>query len=197
MKKIARYLICFMVIISYHLSVPAATPQAPIEAVEEMMESVKNLDVPAFISLETAAGDMVSRTLETVLTPVLPKLEYSFGNSKVTGNRAVVDMTVTAADIGSTVETVLKQAAGLLIISRIFGVSIDIGEFVLEQMEKTLGNESLTMVTTNTTVYLILGGDGKWKLDLSEEGNFGFLKALSGGAADLEEPVMRILETLE
>jgi hypothetical protein len=108
-------------------------------------------------------------------------MDYRVFAHKITGRTAIVDISVSAVAAGEAVQPLLAQAATYLAFQRLLGNPADLGGYLPGRLALLLAEQPA--VTTLASLHLILGGDGAWKLDLSDKRNLPFLDALLGGGA--------------
>ncbi|MDL2233162.1 hypothetical protein LJC63_06230 [Ruminococcaceae bacterium OttesenSCG-928-L11] len=165
-----------------------ATPEAAVTA---FMDSVREWDAAAASAFlgDAVPGNYADILCNLVLAPTLEKLDYTLGNSRITGRSAVVDISVTAADLKGCAGDLLAEAAGCAALAKLTGLPIDVEQYVTGRMETYMHPDNLTTIRTDTSVYLLLGGDGAWSIDVTDLRNLRFLEALTGGMVALEEPI--------
>ena len=121
------------------------------------------------------------------------RLSFRIGNCKITDHTAVVDLSVSAVDIGHSVEQILLKSVGYLAIQQFYGADPDLNTFLGDRVRDIIAD--LPAITTHTSVYLVLGGDGEWKLDLGDNRNLAFVSALGGGGFhDYMDTMAELLE---
>ncbi|MDR2932350.1 MAG: hypothetical protein LBV27_04510 [Oscillospiraceae bacterium] len=197
MKKMIYFCLFLFLFTYFNITASAAAVNTPADAVDDLMDSLRNWDMAASVSQLGEADDrnFIASVCEIATPSVLGKLQYTISNTKITENRAAVDIAVTAADIKSIAGEIMSQAIGYAALQKILGLPVSVEDFVLTRVTAALDDENLTTIKTNATVHLILGGDGAWKLDMSNVANLGFLEALTGGMVDFEEPVKAMIST--
>jgi hypothetical protein len=190
MKKITLILVILLLLPLFVQPVWAADP-TPGDAVVALMEEIRDWDAVAVAAVvdEVLPGGYGETATETALLPLLARLEYTLGNTKITGGAAEVDIAVTAPDIKGFAGNIAAEAMGLAAIKRLTGLPVDVKKYINDRVAKAVADENLTTIKTDTTVYLRQGGDGVWRLDMTELRNLDFLGALSGGFLAFEEPL--------
>jgi hypothetical protein len=190
MKKLTLILATLLVASLFAWPVGAAEP-APEDVVAALMEEIRGWDAVAVAAVvdEVLPGGYGETATETALLPLLARLEYTLGNTKITGSAAEVDIAVTAPDIKGFAGDIAAEAMGLAAIKRLTGLPVDVEKYVSDRVAKAVADENLTTIKTDTTVHLRRGGDGAWRLDVTELRNLDFLGALSGGFLAFEEPL--------
>lgn len=197
MKKSCCSALLALLLLFVPLSARAADP-SPKDAVISLMEEIRGWDADAAASMldETVPGGYGETFGSIALLPLLAKLDYTLGNEKITGRSAQVDLAVTAADIKGFAGDIAAEAVGFAALKKLTGLPLDVDSYVAGRVSSALAADSLTTIKTDTTVYLLQGGDGVWKLDMTDLRNLDFLKALTGGFVEFEEP-LRALFSIE
>jgi hypothetical protein len=195
MKKFTLTLVILLLLPLIAMPVWAAD-SAPEDAVVALMEEIRGWDAVAAAAIvdEVLPGEYGQTATETALLPLLARLEYTLGNSKITGSAAEVDIAVTAPDIKDFAGDMAAEDLGLAAIKRLTGLPVYVEKNVNDRVAKAVADENLTTIKTDTTVYLRRGGDGVWRLDMTELRNLDFLEALSGGLLAFEEPLRSLFE---
>ena len=193
MKKLLYFFICLAVAACCNLTAYALEPD-PKEAAANIIESIKGIDLQS-ASFADNENKYLSIIQQNVFPAMLSKIEYAIGNAKVSGRSAMVDIKITSADIDGICADILAKTAKALFLKNILSLSVDIDGFLINQINNSLSAEQLKTISTNTTVYLVPGGDGQWKLDLSDKRNLLFFNALLG-SPDIPEPVAKAVAAL-
>lgn len=169
----------------------------PKDAVISLMEEIKAWDAVAAASLldEAVPGGYGEAISTTALLPLLAKLEYTIGNEKISGRTAQVDLAITAADIKDFAGEIASEAVGFAALKKLTGLPLDVDAYITGRVTSALSGDHLTTIKTDTTVYLLQGGDGIWKLDMTELRNLDFLEALTGGFVEFEEPLRALFSS--
>lgn len=191
MKKLCFLFTLFFCLI-FLCPVTAAAPNqdipSPHDAATAFMNQLKDLDTaPIQAAIDAAVPGQYGETAcQLVLTPVLSRLEYELGSFRSDGRTAAVDLSITAADMKVIASDIAAQAIGCAAIRQWTGLPLDVESYVTARITAVLESGSLTTIRTNTTLYLTLGGDEQWKVDLSDLRNLDFLEALTGGMVEFD-----------
>ncbi|MCL2057137.1 MAG: hypothetical protein FWH02_07990 [Oscillospiraceae bacterium] len=159
-------------------------PPNPAAAAAAFLDGIKAWDGAFANSLSETLftdGSGADAILAVAMVPILDKLDYRVGNAKTEGLTAEVDLTITAADVKDAVRDLVVEAAGLMALRHFTGLPIDVEKYALNRLADILREDNLLTVSTNCTMYLIMGGDGEWKIDLSDARNLTVLNAAGGG----------------
>ena len=183
MKKLACLMAAVITFTFVSVTGQAAEKGDPALAAAAFLEEIKGWDGAFARSVGDAlfpvsGGDAL---LEMAARPILAKLDYRMGNSKIEDNYASVDLSITAADVKDAVRDLVVEAAGLSAIRHFTGLPIDVEKYVADKLTGIFAEDNLLTISTDCTMYLIMGGDGQWKLDLSDPKNLGLLNAAAGG----------------
>ena len=153
----------------------------PVSAAEDILEAISTWeqgDAIDFLSDVDDAGAYLV-TFGGVAEQLAARMSYQVHTGRVTGRTAVVDVTVSAVNVGDIANPLLTQSATYLAFSRIMNRPADLNVFIADRSQVLVEN-ALT-ISIHTSMHLILGTDGQWRLDLSNEDNLMFLNALCGG----------------
>lgn len=166
---------------------PPPDPKTPDGAVSILLDDIRDWDDSVIEKALTDAfpSSEFPQAFADVFKPIAERLEYEVGNSKVEGDNAVVDLSVTAADAKSAVNGALAGGAAYVAIKRAGGDERSPEELFAEYMTNNINWDDTPTIKTDTTVYLVKGADDEWKVDADNPENMPFLNALSGGAVDL------------
>lgn len=185
MKRVLAMTCCLVSVLCLLAPLPAgaASPSpTPGQLVEQMMDEIKAWQVPKEKPenwpRELDAAWRWADLLGESAQPLLQKLEYEIGNSKITGNRAVVDLSLTAPDIRGIARDIAIEAAAVFSITRLLNKPVDFSDQLRRRVSSALESNDILCIRTDLAVYLVRGGDGRWKIDLSDKRNFDFIAAL-------------------
>ena len=173
-------------------SEPPAAPEddgaeAAKKAVADLLDSLKNWDEDAIDRLmaDLVPDGSLPPTYKKVVRPIFESIDYTIGNAKVDGDTAVVDVAVTTVDARSALNKVLSGAVTYVAARQLMGASGTPEEHLIDYLADKIDWRNLSTIRTNTSVYLIRGGDGGWKVDASDADNLDFLNAITGGAVEV------------
>lgn len=170
-------------------------PTTPEGAVVLLVSDVKTWDsekASTFISQATGR-DALPEAYGEVVAPILQRLDISVGNSRITGDTAIVDASVTAVDAQRALSDVLVQAMGYVALQQAGGNTKDSETLLAEYIVDNVDFSKLSTIKTDCTIHLVEGADGEWKLDMNDPKNLGFLNAASGGMVDLAETMRGLM----
>jgi hypothetical protein len=181
MKGLTRLLACSIVVLCLCLPAAAAPVSAPAEILAETLQAVKNWTPPPEKPLDWPAElDYVWHfvpLLGDALPPLLQRLEYELGGSRIVGTTAVVDLQMTAPDVRGLCREMGSEAATMLAVGKLLGAPVDLSSAFRRRLRAAAAAEELRTVSTQTSVYFVTGGDGRWKIDLSDPRNLDFFGA--------------------
>lgn len=173
-------------------------PTTPEGAVAALFDSVKAWDTAA-IEAHLPTGSSVSQAVpeqyQAALREVLDRVTYTCGDTAVNGDKATVAMEITSVDAESAVNDAIGAAAVYVAKQQLTGKPIESYDEVIGVVVDAIDIAALPAKTTTATAHLIRGGDGEWKLDLSDEANLPLLNAVSGGMVDLTDHLLALAET--
>ena len=178
---IATYLICISILLAPVAHAAENRPPCPLQATEEILEAITTWeqgDSLDFLSEEEELQAYLA-TFGGVMEQLAQRMSYQVHAGMVDGRTAVVDVTITAVNAGEMAGPLLTQAATYLAFQRLMGREPDLNAHLAARAAVLI--EGMYTISTPTSVHLIMGGDGEWKLDLSNEENLMFLDALCGG----------------
>jgi len=191
MKKIIA--VCIIICILMPQTAHAQEYLNPSEAAAEMLEAVAAWEQGR--SLEFLADDPEAlaylATFGGAIEQLAKRMSYEVFAHKITGRTAVVDVKISAVDIGSAARSLLAQSATYIAFQRIMGRPIDLNGYLAARVGVII--PGLNTIATTTSVYMIQGADGVWKLDLSDQRNLHLLNAMCGGGI---LPYITAIETL-
>lgn len=166
----------------------AESSSTPDAAAEELMQKISDLNADRINELagEYFSSQQIPEEYYSLLKPMSERVSYKIGNYKVEGDKAMVDVSVTAVDAQSAINSVMAGAATHLIILQMTGKDVSNPEKIIaEYAAANIEWDSLPTIKTDATLYLITGADGEWKVDATNPDNIGFLNAISGGGVDV------------
>lgn len=175
-------------------------PSTPEGAVAELLHGAKEWDIPAVdahLPDGTSISGRVPPALEDTLSAILQRMEYRVGRSTVTGDAATVDVDITTVDAEGTVNEAVGKAVGTIAKRQLAGQPVDDYAAVIEEVLASIDISSLPTTTIAATAHMVMGGDGEWKLDLSDEKNLPLFNAMTGGAMDLADRLKEMAETYD
>jgi len=164
----------------------------PMSAATEILEAITTWEQGD--SLDFLSDDEVLAYLTTfggVAQQLVERMSYQVHAGMVDGRTAVVDVTITAVNVGDMAGSLLTQSAAYLAFARFLNRPPDLNAYISARAEVLI--DEMHTISMPTSIHLIMGGDGQWKLDLSNEGNLMFLNALFGGGI---LPYINIIEAL-
>ena len=182
MKRVARLFTCIAIALCLCLFCGAGVPtNAPAEVVAKALDAAKNWEPapekpPDWPAELEDAWYWVS-LLGDALPPLLQRVEYQLGNARIAGSSAVVDLRLTAPDVRGLYRTMTAEAVSVLAVSKLLGAPADFPGAFRRRLLVAAASEELLSICTETSVYLRKGGDGAWKIDLSDSRNFDFFAA--------------------
>lgn len=196
-RKCLALVLCLALTLTAGPAVLALEPEipAPEESVKTFMEHILGWkpDQAAALLSDTLEYREVVDACEQSAKPLLERLEYTVGNSRIEENTAEVDIAVTAADIREPMRQILADALACAAVRSLMKLPFDADAFLAARIIQALDAENLTTIKTNATVHLIRGGDGDWKLDLSNPDNLNFAEAITGGLLDYAQTANALL----
>ena len=195
MKTIAAMMLVICVLMMqtvYAQEIPPDAP-SPSEAVRGMLETISTWEqgeIPDFLAEEPDAQAYLN-TFGGVIEQLAGRVSYEVHAHKITGYTAVVDVGISAVDIGGAVGVLLTQSATYLAFQRVMGRPADLNGYLSSRTVAVI--PELNTIAAEASAYMILGADGEWKLDLSDQRNLGLLNAMCGGGI---LPYITAIETL-
>lgn len=178
-------------------SQPESSSSTPEEAAEKIMRQISKLDAEQVKELtdEYFAGQEIPEEYYSLLKPMSERVSYKIGNYSVDGDTAMVDVSVTAVDAQSAVNSVMPGAAAHIIVMQMTGKDVSHPEQILaDYAAANIEWDTLPTIRTDATLYLIMGADGEWKVDASNPDNLGFLNAISGGGVEVAKNLQSFVE---
>lgn len=171
------------------VSEPAANRAAtPDGAAEELFENISQLNQEQINELvgQYFDGQTLPDEYFCLLKPISEHISYRMGESRVDGDKAMVDISVTAVDAQKAINSVMPGAVAHLAAMQLTGKDISNPEKILaEYAASNIQWDSLPTIRTDTTLHLVMGADSEWKVDASNPDNIDFANAISGGAVDV------------
>lgn len=160
------------------------TPDGAAEILLDNISSLKGEDIDAAIQ-EVFPSAQLPQAATELLKPITERMTYTVGNSKVDGDTAMVDVSITAVDAKSALNSVLAGAAAYTALQRAGGNTENPEDLFARYIAEHVDWDKAATIKTDATVHLVKGGDGEWKLDTGNPDNLQLANALSGGAVDL------------
>lgn len=177
---------------------PEPDPATPAGAVAELFEAAKSWDV-AVIESHLPEGVTVTQRIpeayQSTLRQVLDRVEYTVGDVVETGDTATVELEITSVDAESALNDAVGAAAAYVAKKKLTGGAIESSSEVVDVILEAVDVAALPAKTSSAAAHLIRGGDGEWKLNLSDESNLPLLNAVSGGMVKLAERLRSLAES--
>lgn len=176
---------------------PKSKASTPEGAVEELFESIKNMDYDQINELvgQYFENQTLPEEYFLLLKPITERVSYKIGESRIDGDNAMVDISVTAVDAQKAVNSVMPGAVAHLAAMQLTGKDISNPEKIIaEYAADNIKWDSLPTIKTDTTLYLVMGADGDWKVDVSNPDNIDFVNAVSGGAIEVAKDLKSFAE---
>lgn len=169
------------------LSSHASTaPSSPQSAVEELLDSVKELDVATVQALLTDAaglGNLDEQTRE-LLQPFAQRVSWEVGKAEIQEDTAAVEVSVTAPELSGVMSALSVEAVKYTAAQAMQGKTPDYEAFARDYLKNKVDWEKLPLKTTEASVHLQRDGDGVWKIDNKNAENRELIDALTGGALE-------------
>ncbi|MDR2909577.1 MAG: hypothetical protein LBU86_06820 [Oscillospiraceae bacterium] len=165
---------------------------APEGAVEGMLTALREWDTGLIAQwMSEVPEGAVSDAYHGILVPTLARIEFEAGPAKITGDTAMVDVSVTAVDIGGALGDLSVDAAGYLLTCSMDNTEPDWGAFLAGYMD-IMDVEGLLRVNRRSTAHLIKDAGGKWRLDAGNPENLDFYNAVTGGLPEVIETLQNV-----
>ncbi len=178
-------------------STSSSEAQTPDKAAEELFENVSKLDREQINEIvgQYFVTQQMPEEYFSLLEPITKRVDYKINSSKVNGEKAQVDVSITAVDAQSAINSVMPGAIAHLAAMQLTGKDITNPEKILaDYAAKNIDWDKIPTIKTDATLYLVMGADNEWKVDASTPDNLSFANAISGGAIDVAKNVKAFAE---
>lgn len=178
-------------------SPPPAVPDTPDRAADKLLSNINELDDAQIDQLAQEYFSMQQFPEEyyDLIKPIAKRVTYKIGSAKIDGDKAAVDVSISAIDAQSAFNSVVPGAIAHLAALQITGKDISSPEKILaEYAAKNIKWDELPTIKTDSTLYLVIGADGEWKVDTNNPDNLEFVNAISGGAVNLAQSLTTFAE---
>ena len=171
---------------SPHLGrIAAGDSSTPSGAVVGALGALRDWDLELAAQWMSEAPDGIfTDAYRQVLASALARLEFEPGSERVTGNTAIVDVSVIAVDMSAALGDISADAARFLHGSAAEDTDPNWASF-LEQYINIMDVDGLIRIRRTTTAHLIQDSEGQWRLDTHNPANRGFYNVVSGGLIDI------------
>lgn len=162
--------------------------ETPDGAAELLLESINNLSREQVDELigQYFGGQTLPDEYFALLMPISERLSYEIGEYEIDGDKATVSVSVTAVDAQSAINSVMPRAVAHLAAMQLTGKDVSNPEKILaEYAADNIKWDEIPTIEKNSTLYLVKGADGEWKVDAANPENLDFANAISGGAIDV------------
>lgn len=162
--------------------------ETPDGAAEILLENINNLSREQVDELigQYFGGQALPDEYFALLMPISERLTYEIGEYKIDGDKASVNVSVTAVDAQSAINSVMPRAVAHLAAMQLTGKDISNPEKILaEYAANNIKWDEIPTIEKESTLYLAKGADGEWKVDAANPGNLDFANSISGGAIDV------------
>jgi hypothetical protein len=198
MKKLIAVciIICLLAPQTAHareISPASADIPNPSEAAREMLESIVTWEQGRTLDFFAGNPDIQTylSTFGGVIEQLAKRINYEVYAHKITAHTAVVDVRISAVDIGAAARSLLAQSATYIAFQRLMGRPADLNTYLSARAGVII--PELHTIATTTSIHMIQGADSAWKLDLSNQENLHLLNAMCGGGI---LPYITAIETL-
>lgn len=175
----------------------ASTPDGAAEILLEKVSDLDNETIRALAS-QYFSVEQLPEAFYSLLEPMSKRVTYKIGNFKIDGDSAVVDVSITSVDAQKALHSIMPGAVAHLAALQISGKDISEPEKILsEYAAKNIKWDELPTIKTDSTLYMVKGADGEWKVDASNPDNLGFANAISGGAIDVVQNLKSFAERFQ
>lgn len=162
-------------------------PPAPDAAAAELLESISSLDraeidglIAQYLGAQTLPDEYFA-----LLKPISERLTYKVGTYEIDGDKAAVQVAVSAVDAQSAINSVLSRAVMHLAALQFTGKDVSNPEKLLaEYAAENIKWDEIPSIKTDATLYLVMDANGEWQVDAANPDNLAFANAVSGGAID-------------
>lgn len=172
------------------VSLPQPEPDrtTPDGAMSELLQSARDWDVETvegYLPNGITVSQYVPAAYEASMKKVLARMEYTAGEPVITGDTATVEMQITSVDMSSAMGDATGAAIAYVAKQKLAGQPVNDYSAIAQAVIDAIDIDKLPTKSFSATAHMIQGGDGDWKLDLSDGANMPLLNAVSGGSVEL------------
>lgn len=151
----------------------------PAAAVADMLDAFKAVKMERLkAEIENAGIQELAKNAENLLKSLAENMSYELGETRITGDSAVVSAVITNNDFSGIVEQLLPSLAELALTNPNAGRE-EMGRLILEKLVELVENTESAPISSQVDIQLIRENE-EWKLQRSQM-PAELLNALSGG----------------
>ena len=180
-------------LVQQHPDVRTAESLTPAESLSDLLWALRDWDLVAVARWSTPAGDTIfTDAYRGVLVPAVTRLEYNTRVERITGNSAIVEVSVYAVDFGLALGSLTESASNYLAHAQLEGITPDWPQFLAEHVSRLENIDTLLRAMRTAPVHLVADSNDNWLFEAGNPENRDFYNAVSGGLLDILEYLLEL-----